>query len=139
MKPTYIIIHHSLTSDNRIVSWQAIRKYHLSKGWGDIGYHFGIELINDEYEILLGRMIDETGVHTIGMNDKSIGICAVGNFDIETPNQRLLVKLSRLIEALVTQLNISKENIRGHYEYAPKTCPGVNMYPILKILREMDL
>lgn len=47
MKPTHIIIHHSATNDGRTVSWEAIRWYHTrTNGWHDIGYHFGVELLD---------------------------------------------------------------------------------------------
>ena len=135
MKASYIIIHHSLTKDSKTVSWQAIRRYHLAQGWAGIGYHFGIELINNEYEILCGRMIDKVGAHTKGMNAVSIGICVVGNFDIEIPNQKIITKLTRLVDCLCAQLKIPRKNIKGHCDFAPKTCPGKNLYPILEKLR----
>lgn len=81
-KPTHIIMHDSLTEDGQTVSWGAIRKYHVEfNKWADIGYHFGIELIDDNYEILTGRMIGREGSHCPGFNRVGIGICIIGNFD----------------------------------------------------------
>jgi hypothetical protein len=92
MKPTHIVIHHSLTDDSRSVSWEAIRKYHLQQGWHGIGYHYGIELVSDHYELFNGRKPDQIGAHCKegGMNGCSLGICLVGNYDhIRPPDQAL--------------------------------------------------
>jgi len=118
-----IILHHSLTKDSKTVSWDAIRNYHVNTlKFNDIGYHFGIELINSRYEILMGRMLDQVGAHTKNHND-TIGICFMGNFDIDDvpmPQWRLGIKLVR---SLMSVLNISI--VKGHREYAGyKSCPG---------------
>jgi N-acetylmuramoyl-L-alanine amidase len=151
MRPTYIVIHHSFTKDSKIVDWNAIRKYHMSyayngeiitreeahkllgngerikRPWKDIGYHFGIEKIDNVYEILVGRMMDEKGAHCIqqGMNNKSIGICCIGNFDDELPPQKQMELCIKLVRSLMNIFNISRENVVGHREYASyKSCPG---------------
>ena len=125
MRPTNIIIHHSLTKDSGTVSWGPIRKYHLGLGWRDIGYHYGIELVNSEYEILLGRMANEEGAHTRGMNNTSLGICCVGNYDKQPPPKALLDKLRQLCLFLMVQYAIPPENIYGHRIFATyKSCPG---------------
>jgi N-acetylmuramoyl-L-alanine amidase len=124
-KPTHIIIHHSLTRDSDAVSWGAIRWYHVERnGWRDIGYHFGIELVNGRYEVQIGRDESQSGAHCVGMNNKSIGICCVGNFDIAPPAARMLKKLRQLVGYLMRFHNIPIENVRGHQEYSHKSCPG---------------
>ncbi|MBI5550728.1 MAG: N-acetylmuramoyl-L-alanine amidase [Desulfobacterales bacterium] len=151
MKPTAIVLHHSLTKDGATVSWNAIRRYHTSwkcdgiilkpehvagiinqgapveRPWTDIGYHFGIELVGDRYEVLTGRMMNEPGAHCPqrGMNKKALGICFVGNFD-ETPVPVPQLALGlRLVRSLMDAFDISLGNIYGHRELSPyKSCPG---------------
>lgn len=126
MKPTRIIIHHSLTKDGREVSWDAIRWYHThTNGWNDIGYHFGIELVNAHYEILMGRMMDQIGAHAKGHNHNSIGICCVGNFDLAPVPQVQLDRLVDLTQSLMRVFSIPADRVHRHHEFAAyKTCPG---------------
>lgn len=130
----YIIIHHSLTKDTETKSWDAIKRYHIhDKGWSDIGYHYGIENINDKYEILTGRPINRNGGHTKGMNRKAIGICCVGNYDSHQPPKRMINLLIKLIKDLMKQFNISKENVMGHRDFCNyKSCPG-KMFDLNKV------
>ena len=125
MMPNHIILHHSLTKDGQTVSWGAIRRYHVeTNGWADIGYQLGLELIGDHYEILIGRMLDQVGAHTIGHNLDSIGICFVGNFDLAPPPPDQWALGVRLCHSLCHIFNISPDHIYGHRDFAPKSCPG---------------
>lgn len=130
---THIVIHHSLTKDQKVVDWPAIRRYHKEElGYIDVGYPFGIEGIYRQgfgtvYEILVGRQLNQTGAHCkqAGMNRKGIGICMIGNFDVVPPPDDQLEKLISLVRALMSVFKIPKKNVKRHSDFAPyKTCPG---------------
>ena len=144
----YIILHHSATKDGLVVDTQAIRRYHTSyayegqiikktnalalieqgkqvkKPWEAIGYHWLCEKVNDHYEIIMGRMPNTVGAHTVGYNHNSWGVCAVGNFDSEAPPPDQWDMLVKLCSWIVTDKNIKVSNIKGHRDFANKTCPG---------------
>ena len=120
----HIVIHHSLTEDGQTVEWNSIRQYHKSKGWDDIGYHAGLELVGDRYEYQIGRPLDMQGAHTLGMNDKALGICVVGNFDLVAPNGKQLWLLSSLCRAFMSRFSIPIQNVNFHRDFADKSCPG---------------
>ena len=163
MRPDTIILHHSLTADGRAVNWQAIRRYHTSyrcegvivpadtvedaraqgftvtPPWTDIGYHFGIERVNDDYEILLGRMPDQVGAHCVagGMNRRSLGICFVGDFDIEPPSPAQWDLGLRLVRALMGICGIRLDRVFGHRDFDPgKSCPGMR-FDVARFRREL--
>jgi len=141
MKIDSITIHHSLTKDSDTVSWGAIRGYHKSMGWRDIGYHFGIELLRGQHEILVGRMLNENGAHCPqgGMNKKSIGICFIGNFDNEPPPKEMWNLGIRLVSSLCSLFEIPSHRVFGHRAFNPKkTCPG-KMFHMRSFIQELEI
>jgi N-acetylmuramoyl-L-alanine amidase len=129
----YIVIHHSLTKDGLVVDWNAIRNYHIkTNGWIDIGYHYGIENVNGEYLIQLGRPDWAQGAHCKeqGMNNKGIGVCVVGNYDLGPPPKEAMDLLVILVSDLCAKYRLSESRIVTHNQYAPyKSCPG-NKFPM---------
>ena len=120
-----IIIHHSLTKDTETVSWGAIRRYHTQElRWLDIGYHWGIERVGSQYEILKGRSMNWRGAHTLGRNSRAIGVCCVGNYDEVEPPKQLLLKLKHLVAWLGEIYDIPQGHLFGHRDFSAKTCPG---------------
>lgn len=127
MNPNTIIMHHSLTKDSETVSWGAIRDYHLKKGWDDVGYHFGIELVGKHYEILVGRTLDKDGAHCRGYNSDTIGICLVGDFDKDLIPQKQWKMALKLVTSLCKQFDIPAKRVHTHrYFNRNKSCPGSN-------------
>lgn len=124
-----IVIHHSLTADSGTLSWQAIRRHHTDpagpyKG-RDVLYHAGVELVNGEYEALLGRPLDWSGGHTVGVNKTHLGLLFVGNYDLAPPPDAMLeVACERVIRPWMKAFSIPATQIEPHHAYAHKSCPG---------------
>jgi hypothetical protein len=128
--PKVIIVHHSggIESDPLFdtsnQTFEIIRDYHVSLGWGDIGYNW---LIEKSGKICKGRDEDIDGAHTIGMNNQSIGICLVGNFDLTLPTKEQEESLKIVYQDLITRYPNLKDQIFPHRKYSTKTCYGENL------------
>ncbi|MBT9170627.1 MAG: hypothetical protein DDT18_00971 [Actinobacteria bacterium] len=140
---TNIILH---CSDSEWGSAREIRKWHLARGWRDIGYHFIIlngRVLSRLYlpaldgSVECGRMLnesltveaDEVGSHALGYNNRSIGICLIGKTQFTSQQ---LSSLISLLKDLVKRYKIKVENILGHYETKSgreqgKTCPNFDV------------
>ena len=120
-----IIIHCSATPVGRKVSVSTIRKWHLQRGFNDIGYHYVIHL---DGKISVGRPIEKVGAHCAYENIGSIGICYVGGMakDMRKPKdtrtQAQKDSLIKLMHELIYKYN-KDMTIHGHNEYANKACP----------------
>ena len=122
-----IIIHCSATPEGRDVSTKTIRKWHLDRGWVDIGYHWVI-LLNGSIEP--GRPELIAGAHTKGHNANSIGVCYVGGVDQDmkpkdtrTPAQK--IAMQKLLFELTDRYKGA--TIHGHNEFSSKACPSFNV------------
>ena len=73
-----VLIHCSATPEGRDVKTKEIKKWHLSNGWSDIGYHYVIEL---DGKVVEGRPVELVGAHCVGQNKFSIGVCYVGGMN----------------------------------------------------------
>jgi len=120
MKRDTIIIHCSATREGQDISTDTIRKWHLDRGFWDIGYHYVIRL---DGTIEAGRDVHVDGAHCMGWNQRSIGVCYVGGLDAQgkpadtrTPAQkeslRTLVAALRITFPKVTQ-------VIGHRDTSP--------------------
>lgn len=134
LKPTKIIIHHSLTRDSGSVSWAAIHSYHVNeKGWSDIGYHAGIEEVDGRFVCMYGRPDWMGGAHTKGHNGSSLGFCFVGDYDVRRPSDaRLRVAARRVLAPWLLRYRLGVAALRPHSQFASKTCPG-RMFPMERL------
>lgn len=127
MTHEYIIVHHTGGTDKDPLADTSnhtasqVDFYHKSKGWDGIGYNWFIE---KDGRVVKGRDEAKTGAHTIGYNEKSIGICLAGNFDKTLPTDAQVASLRKLLEDKMLQYNIPSDKIVPHRTFANKTCYG---------------
>lgn len=119
---THIVIHHTGAEEKDAAQ---VRRYHLSLGWRDIGYHFVVER---DGRVVPGRDLSLPGAHcqTGGMNFRGIGIACIGNFENHPPLPLQEGALENLIRALQQHYGIPVEKVLGHKEVpgAATSCPG---------------
>lgn len=125
--PEYIIVHHTggtnadPLADTSHHTFKIVDDYHKSLGWESIGYHYFIE---KDGALNAGRAETRHGAHTVGYNQKSIGICLAGNFDLTLPTEEQIKTLTILIKDIRTRYEIPTEKIIPHRKFANKTCYG---------------
>ena len=124
-----IIIHCTATPEGREHDVADIRRWHLKRGFNDIGYHY---LIHIDGTIEEGRPINKQGAHCSGENKGSIGLCYVGGMSKDmkkakdTRTQAQKDSLIKLMHELIYKYN-KYMTIHGHNEYANKACPSFNV------------
>lgn len=121
-----IIIHCSATKEGKDYTVQDIKRWHLDRGFSDIGYHY---VIYRDGSIHTGRDINVGGAHCTNHNAKSIGICYIGGLDsLGKPKDTRTEKQKEALLTLLKQLRklYPKATIHGHYEFANKACPCFN-------------
>lgn len=112
---------------------EAIRRSHRNMpGWGDIGYHFVIDPAGRVWE---ARPLTWQGAHVKDQNPGNIGICLLGNYEIQRPNDTQLAAMERLVASQMAQYRIPLREVRTHKEMAPTACPGKNLQPRLVAMR----
>ena len=124
----YIIIHHTVTPtclnqdacSRRLVS---IQNYHINqKKFRDIGYNF---LIGGDGEIYEGSGWHIQGTHTMGWNNKSLGIGFIGDFTDEAPSDKQLKACRKLIRCGVELGEIDEDyKLLGARSLRPTLSPG---------------
>lgn len=121
-----IIVHCSATKEGQDFTTADIKRWHLARGFSDIGYHY---VVYRDGSLHTGRSVNISGAHCTGHNAHSIGICYIGGLDkngkpkdTRTPEQ--ITTLSKTIASL--KKLYPKATVHGHSEFANKACPCFN-------------
>lgn len=120
-----IIVHCTATPEARECTVTEIRRWHIQRGFSDIGYHYIIHLDGRVEE---GRNIDIAGAHCTGHNAHSIGVVYVGGCakDGKTPKDTRTEAQKAALAALLIDLRklYPSASIHGHRDFANKACPS---------------
>ena len=122
-----IIVHCSATPEGKDFTVADIKRWHLARGFSDIGYHY---VIYRDGSIHTGRDESIIGAHCTGHNTNSIGVCYIGGCvsngktpkDTRTEAQK--ISLLKLLSKL--KKKYPKAKVYPHYKFAAKACPSFN-------------
>ncbi|GCD91658.1 FG-GAP-like repeat-containing protein [Nocardioides sp. LS1] len=130
---------------------RSIYAYHTqSKGWSDIGYNFVVDRFGRIWEARYGG-IDRpvVGAHTLGYNDYSFAMSAIGNYDIKQPSEAMVQAYGALfawklslhgVNAASTKQWVGSkyfEAINGHRDAGQTACPGRYLYARIPDIRKL--
>ena len=147
-------IHHTVNANNYTSSQvpallRGIYAYHTqSRGWRDIGYNYLVDRFGRIWEGRYGG-VDRAvvGAHTLGYNEVSFAMSAIGNFDVARRPQAVLNAYARLFAWKLSLYNIRADNprvyvknrylraINGHRDVGQTACPGRYLYAKLPYIR----
>lgn len=130
---THIVLHHSGTPQGNV---RDMDRYHREQRRmvNGLGYHFVIGNGNGmrDGEIGIGprwrRQQDGGHLASAAQNRYSIGICLIGNFEVDHPTARQMESLRALVRYLQQRSNIPRTQITTHtlINIRPTACPGRN-------------
>lgn len=126
MKPIesveYLVVHCAATPADMDIGREEIRKWHLQRGFADIGYHYVIRRDGTEE---VGRPENVPGAHASGYNLHSLAVCLVGGLKKGTTkaeNNFTPAQFERLWE----RLRIWQQRYPGAMVLGHRDLPGVN-------------
>lgn len=115
---------------------ERIRAAHRTRGFGDIGYHY---LVDPAGRVWAGRDLAWQGAHVANQNPGNLGICVMGNYEIQQPNQAQLEAVERFVAAQMGQYHIRIGDVQTHQERAQTACPGRSLQPRLTSMRSTSM
>ncbi|CAG9821385.1 unnamed protein product [Phaedon cochleariae] len=134
----YVVIHHSYMPpacynlEDCIGAMQWMQDLHqINNSWVDIGYSFAVGSDGRAYE---GRGWSRVGAHAPHFNNKSIGICVIGDWREYLPPEQQLATVHQLIQMGVREGKIAQDyRLVGHKQVRYGTaCPGNKLYDEIK-------
>lgn len=111
---------------------ERIRRFHIGRGWGDIGYHY---IVDRAGRIWQARPVSLQGAHVRDQNEHNVGVMALGNFNRQQPSAAQIDGLARVTRYLAEKYRVPARRIHTHQELAATTCPGRALQPKIAAMR----
>lgn len=113
---------------------EEIRRWHLGRGWKDIGYHW---LIDRDGKTTSGRPETVIGAGVEGHNAGVIHICLIGGHGSAATDafgRHFTVAQDGALRRTIAEIRARTriDRISGHNEWAAKACPGFTVPAWLK-------
>lgn len=155
----HCIVHHSASPVSDTNSMALVRSFYIQhtqvNGWDDIGYNY---LIGHDGTVFAGRdperpgirQDDVFGAHFCGKNRYTMGICVIGSFEEEAPQQAAMDALMHLLAWKIHKDGMQPLDslphpdtlggpllpiIAGHRNGCATECPGQQLFDLLEPLR----
>ncbi|MBP7999410.1 MAG: N-acetylmuramoyl-L-alanine amidase [Chloroflexi bacterium] len=158
---SHLIIHHTVSA-NTSTNWAAVVRaiwyFHtFTRGWGDIGYNYLVDMNGILYEGHNGGD-DVVGTHSSGANAGSMALSFIGTFTLPTqdppgipPPQAMLDSAIELLAWKADQKEIDVydssqlpnmdwglPHLMGHRDaYGTTACPGEQAHDLIPWIRDM--
>ncbi|WP_309647959.1 FG-GAP-like repeat-containing protein [Nocardioides sp.] len=149
-------VHHTVNANDYSQAevpglLRSIYAYHTkSRGWSDIGYNYLVDRFGRIWEGRAGG-VDRpvVGAHTLGYNDYSFAMSAIGNFDtaqapavmVQAYGALFAWKLSlHGVDASSPRQVVGRSSfqaISGHRDADSTACPGRHLYAKIGRIREL--
>jgi hypothetical protein len=98
--------------------------------WEDIAYHFLIDL---DGNVWAGRPPTVRGNPSVYYDSMGyVLISLLGDYSIQEPSEDQLEAVTRTAAWLIKRFNLPADAIDGHRDHAPTSCPGDNVYRLIK-------
>jgi hypothetical protein len=146
-------VHHTVNSndysrDEVPAILRGIYAYHTqSQGWSDVGYNFLVDRFGRIWEGRFGGIWHPViGAHTLGYNENSFAMAAIGNFESVVPTRRMVrsyrdlfawkLDRSRVAGNAYTRIDgVRLKTIGGHRDAGATACPGRHLYARIPAIR----
>jgi len=126
-----VFLHCSASDDESLTGTilvDTVRRWHLARGFSDIGYHF---LVDKAGRIMSGRSLEEKPAAQKGHNTGTIAIMAHGLTSFPGP---MLNAVAGLCSSINTAYG-GRITFHGHCEVSAKACPVFNYHSLLRLDR----
>lgn len=122
-----VFIHCSASDYAHHDNVATMRKWHLARGFNDVGYHF---FIRKDGTVEYGRDIEKTPAAQKGHNLNTLAICLHG-----LKEEKFTQAQFETLNKLASQIEHNYDNIsfHGHCEVSKKACPVFNYRKVLDL------